>query len=116
MADLEKLLEVAKTLGVPIKDEKSVPPTTCIIFLGLELDSLQMEIRLPEEKLRKIRALLQEFLLKKKATLLELQSLIGLLNATTKKSSNTCTQSCTPNLFIVIQCKAVLNCSNKLHE
>jgi hypothetical protein len=37
-----------------------------------------MVIRLPEEKLRKIRDLLQEFLLKKKATLLELQSLIGL--------------------------------------
>ena len=51
MADLAKFLEVAKTLGIPIKDEKTVPPTTCIIFLGLELDSLQMEIRLPEEKL-----------------------------------------------------------------
>lgn len=39
-----------------------------------------MEIRLTEEKLREIRDLLQEFLSKKKVTLLQLQSLIGLLN------------------------------------
>jgi hypothetical protein len=61
MADLAKFLEIAKTLGVPL--EKTVPHTTCIIFLGLELDSLQMVIRLPEEKLRKIRDLLQEVFL-----------------------------------------------------
>ena len=41
-----------------------------------------MEARLPEEKLAKCRSLIWEFLTKKKVTLTELQSLIGLLNFT----------------------------------
>ena len=32
IADLAKFFEIAKTLEVPIKDEKTVPPTTCIAY------------------------------------------------------------------------------------
>ena len=39
-----------------------------------------MEVRLPQDKLIKIKSLLQEFLRRKKVTLHELQSLIGVLN------------------------------------
>ena len=55
-------------------------PTTKLIFLGLELDSEKMEIRLPLDKLEKVLNLLGYFSNKKKVTLLELQSFIGLLN------------------------------------
>jgi hypothetical protein len=49
-------------------------------FVGIELDSVLMEKRLPQEKLNKIRLALDKFKHRKKATLLELQSVIGLLN------------------------------------
>ena len=55
-------------------------PTTVLTFLGLELDTKAMVIRLPSDKLLKIRNRLAEVQHKKKLTLQELQSLIGLLN------------------------------------
>lgn len=39
-----------------------------------------MEVRLPQDKLEKLRTILRSFLHRKKVTLLKLQSLIGLLN------------------------------------
>lgn len=48
--------------------------------MGIELDSVAMEKRLPSDKLVKIHTTLVDFLRKKKATLQELQSLIGLLS------------------------------------
>jgi len=80
--DLDRFLEFANKLGLPIKDEKTVFPTTMLTFLGLELDSDKMEIRLPMDKLERLRELLKTFLKRKKVTLNELQSLIGLLNFT----------------------------------
>ena len=71
---------MAQDIGIPIKEEKTVFPTTKIIFLGLELDSVEMEIRLPDDKLLKLRKKLTYFQTRKKCTLVELQSLIGLLN------------------------------------
>jgi hypothetical protein len=58
---------------------KRLFPTTKILFLGLELDSIEMEIRLPDDKLCKLRDKLKYFQNKKKCTLQELQSVIGLL-------------------------------------
>lgn len=48
--------------------------------MGLEIDSLNFEIRLPEDKLIKLRQTISAFKGKRTATLRELQSLIGLLN------------------------------------
>ena len=48
--------------------------------MGLELDSIEMEARLPLEKLIKARELLQKYSNKRKLRLRELQSLIGYLN------------------------------------
>jgi hypothetical protein len=45
---------MAQAIGIPIKEENTVFPTTKIIFLGLELDSAEMEIRLPDDKLLKL--------------------------------------------------------------
>ena len=77
---LAQFLHMAQDIGIPIKEEKTVFPTTKIIFLGLELDSAEMEIRLPDDKFLKLRKKLTYFQTRKKCTLLELQSLIGLLN------------------------------------
>ncbi|XP_062586413.1 uncharacterized protein LOC134248007 [Saccostrea cucullata] len=69
-----------KQIGVPLKQEKTVPPTTVLTFLGLEFDTNMMEIRLPIDKLQKLRAQISLYKQRKKITLYELQSLVGLLN------------------------------------
>ena len=79
---LEKSLETFETLGVPIAPEKIEGPSTKIKFLGLEVDTIAMEIRLPEDKLNALKACVKDTILKKgkKISLRELQSLIGKLN------------------------------------
>ncbi|PJE77719.1 hypothetical protein CI610_03354 [invertebrate metagenome] len=78
--DLENFLNLCKQVCIPIKHSKTVLPCTTITFLGIELDSIRMQARLPNDKLVKIRNLLASFQQKAKVTLRELQSLIGLLN------------------------------------
>ena len=78
--NLDNFLALCATLGVPIKREKTEPATPIITFMGLELDSLNMVARLPEDKLDKVRSLLSAMVNKRKVTLRELQSLLGLLN------------------------------------
>ena len=69
-------------LGIPLAPEKTMGPATTLSFAGIELDSLAFEARLPADKLQKCVGLITEFLGRKKVTLKELQSLIGLLNFT----------------------------------
>lgn len=77
---LHQFMSMCDVLGVPIKGEKTEGPSTTLIFLGIELDTVNMEARLPEEKIVKIRNALHSAKRRKKMTLRELQSLIGLLN------------------------------------
>ena len=65
---------------MPITDEKTVSPVTCLQFAGITLDTINMHARLPEDKLERCRVVLTEFYNKQSVTLKELQSLIGLLN------------------------------------
>ena len=55
-------------------------PTRVITFLGITLDTVLMEARLPEDKLEKAKALLEDFQRQQKVTLRVLQSFIGILN------------------------------------
>jgi hypothetical protein len=64
---------MSKQIGLPIKADTTVFPTTTLTFLGLELDSELMEIRLPLDKLGKLKDQLNHFKFKKKATLRELR-------------------------------------------
>jgi len=41
--------------SVPIEPAKNEGPATSITFLGLELDSIRMEIRLPQDKLKRLK-------------------------------------------------------------
>lgn len=80
--DLQVFLNTCDELGVPMAPEKTVGPSFVLSFAGIELDSQNMEARLPSDKLTKCRDSIQHFLRRKKVTLRELQSLIGLLNFT----------------------------------
>ena len=55
-------------------------PTRVITFLGITIDTVFVETRLPEDKLEKAKTLVEEFRKKQKVILRELQSLIGILN------------------------------------
>lgn len=67
-------------LGVPLAHEKTLGPTTKLVYLDLEIDTINMTIRIPVEKLQQLKAQLLSLLAKRKVTLKELQSLTGLLN------------------------------------
>ena len=60
--------------------EKTVGPSQITSFAGIELDSILMDARFPQEKLDKCEALISAFLKRRKVSLQEIQSLTGLLN------------------------------------
>ena len=66
----------------PWRLKRQSVPVGVLCLVGIELDTDKMEVRLPEEKLRKCVTLIYEFLKRKKVSLKEMQSLIGLLNFT----------------------------------
>lgn len=76
---LDSFVSFAADIALPINHGKTVPPCTTLSFLGIEIYSVRMEVRLPQDKLQKVREQLQCMAKRKKATLHELQSLIGLL-------------------------------------
>ena len=78
--DLMTFIDLCNQLGVPLAPGKTVGPPSSITFLGIILDAVRMEARLPDDKLLKARALFLEFTRKQKVTLKELQSLVGVLN------------------------------------
>ena len=82
--NLDILKQLCDDLGVPLALEKVVGPSTTISFLGILLDTVRMEIRLPEDKLARIKDTLSTWLGKKKATKREILSLVGLLQHATK--------------------------------
>ena len=77
---LYSFIKMCSDINIPIKHSKTVNPCTVITFLGIELDSVKMESRLPRDKVEKIKTLLNEFMGLQKVTLKQLQSLLGVLN------------------------------------
>ena len=77
--DMDTFLHICAQLGVPIAEDKSEGPSTCIIYLGIEIDTVAMTVRLPAEKMEKIQLLAREWSATRKCTKRELLSLIGLL-------------------------------------
>jgi len=71
-------------LGVPLAEEKLEGPATSLSFLGIILDTEHLEIKLPADKLARIKQLLISWLPKKKATKRQILSLVGTLHHATK--------------------------------
>ena len=78
------MLLTFKNPGVPIAPNKTEGPCTTLEFMGIILDTVRMEARLPVDKVERIQASLALFQTEKSCTLKELQSLIGTLNFTCK--------------------------------
>ena len=71
---------VSKGNGTPLKEVKIVGPTTCLEFLGIELDTVLFEMRLSKEKIEALKKLLQQWEHKKACIKRDLLSLIGKLS------------------------------------
>ena len=82
--NLDIFMQTCYELGIPLAEEKLEGPSTSITFLGIVIDTSKSEIRLPEEKLHRIRQEIASWLGRNKATKREILSLVGLLQHTTK--------------------------------
>ena len=73
---------VCSQLQIPMAAHKREGPATCLVILGIEIDSLAGELRLPVDKLTRLRTLLQQWGSTRKSSCSrsELESLIGHLN------------------------------------
>ena len=76
--------QTCQELGIPLAPEKLKGPSHILTFLGIELNTIHIEVRLPDEKLVRIRTSLSSWLTKKKATKREILSLVGLLQHASK--------------------------------
>ena len=79
-ASLQRFLHFCEDIGVPMAPEKTEGPNQVLTFAGIELDCLNLEARLPMEKVDKVLKAIRNLLPRKRVLLKELQSLIGLLN------------------------------------
>ena len=77
---LNLFVDLCGHLGIPIAPEKTCGPATTLSFVGIPLDTIQLEARLAAENILKYKDLISDFLKRKKVTLKEVQSLTGHLN------------------------------------
>ena len=78
--NLTSMLATCNSTGLPVEVDKCQGPVSCILFLGMELDSVALEIRLPGDKLANLKSLLHSWRGRKACRKRELLSLIGSLS------------------------------------
>ena len=81
---LKLFQEVCNKIGIPLASDKTTLPTTLLMFLGIEFDTQNLIMRLPNEKLVKLSQKIRDTLDSSKITLKDMQSLLGLLNCAFK--------------------------------
>ncbi len=69
--------EACEVLGMPLDPAKEEGPAQVITFLGMELDTRSMVVRLPEERLKALKRMLREWRGMKSCTRRELESIVG---------------------------------------
>ena len=67
-------------LGVPLAEEKTEGPSQILVFLGIELDTRDMVVRIPMQKIAEVIEKIERTLGSKSVKLKEMQSLLGSLN------------------------------------
>ena len=86
-ADTDECLQLISTfdqvcadINVPVAADKSVGPTTNLVFVGLVIDTVNMLVRIPLYKLEELTQYLKMLRVSNKISLLELQALCGKSN------------------------------------
>lgn len=77
---LELVCRSFHILGIPIAIHKTEGPATELTFLGIVIDTLRCELRLPQEKLIRLQSLLDSWTSKKHCRRNELESLLGYMS------------------------------------
>ena len=77
LTNLATCLQLCSDLGLPLHPDKLEGPTTCLTILGIELDSVKLQARLPAKKRTDVIALLEVWSRKQFCRRKELESLIG---------------------------------------
>ena len=76
----DNLKNLINNLGFEIAEQKCCSPSTSMIFLGKQFDSVNMSISIPADKLTEIKQIIEKLLLKKTVTRKKLESIIGKLS------------------------------------
>ena len=84
LQNLRILQSVALCLGIPLAEEKVEGPSTTLPFLGVELDTLLLQARLPEDKVSALQNLLCSWSAKRVCLRRDLESLLGHLHHAAK--------------------------------
>ena len=71
---------MCEALNVPLHPSKTVEPCQSLKFLGVELDVASKVMRIPAEKIERMRNAVSGLITRKKAPLRQVQACIGLLN------------------------------------
>ncbi len=78
------LAELFQLLGLEESAEKAVPPNSCMLFLGIQFDTLAMTMSIDSVRLEQIQTELSKWVFKNVATRKEVESLVGVLNFVAK--------------------------------
>ena len=76
---LSHFFTLAEDINLPVKHTKTVLPTTCALVNGVEIDTIALELRLPQDKLCNHRSMLSKLSKKRTVELKKIQSILGLL-------------------------------------
>ena len=82
--NLATSIAVCHSLGLPLDPDKCIGPSTRLVVLGIELDSVAQVDRLPSDKLFALQALLQSWRNRRWSIQRKLESLIGILHHAAK--------------------------------
>lgn len=77
---MDTFAQISDELGIPLADEKTDGPTTVIQFLGFVIDTDRLMVRIPEEKLHKLKEGLTPLLTKNRVTIRDLEAITGLMS------------------------------------
>ncbi len=65
---------------MPLDEKKEEGPSEVITFLGIEIDTINLELRLPQDKLRELLGILRKWRGMKSCKKRDLESIVGSLN------------------------------------
>ena len=77
---LKFFFNLCEDIGLPMAPEKTFNPSNVLSFVGYEIDTIQEQVRLPIDKVKKCCEEIQAVCHRNKITLHGIQSLLGLLN------------------------------------
>ena len=77
---LHQLITLLRSLGFSIAWEKVVSPTQQLTFLGIDINSVSMQITLPADKVQEVQNLINKFIKCKRASKKDLERLAGKLS------------------------------------